>query len=69
MPTHGRSFIAKEEDSYSRGRCFVVTNDVSQMQGYVTDSGHESDNCFAAKPVFEQISDCDQMINKVHSIL
>ena len=34
-----------------------------------TDSGHGIDSCFAAKPVFEQISECDQMINKVHSII
>ena len=39
------------------------------MQGYATNSGHGSDNFHAAKPVFEQISECDQIINKVHIIL
>ena len=47
----------------------MVTSDVSHMRGYATDSGHGSDCCFAAKPVFEQISECDQVINMVHSIL
>ena len=39
------------------------------MRGYVTGSERGSDSCFTAKPIFEQINECDQMINKVNSIL
>ena len=52
----------------------MVTAGVSQIRGYTMDGGYneanqKEDNCFATKPVSEQINDCDQLINKVHSIL
>lgn len=47
----------------------MVTSEVSKMRGYETDGGCGVDGCFAAKPVPEPISECEQVINKVNSIL
>ena len=43
-PTHGNSFVVKEESSLLGGRCLMVTSDASQMRGYTTDSGYGVDN-------------------------
>ena len=61
--THGRSFVAKDEVSQFSGRCLMVSNELSEQRGYMSDS------CFAAKPVLEQISECEKMTNKVDSTL
>ena len=72
--THGRAFVAKDGSKFA-GSCLMVTNDVSQMTGYTTNGGYEEtkerrdEKCFAAKPVCEQINECDQLIKKVKSIL
>ena len=71
-PTHGKAMLVKEE--LVTGRCFVVTEGVSQMRGYTTDGGIEGekereDRCFAAKPVSAQINECDELIKKVQNIL
>ena len=39
------------------------------MQGNATESGRGDDRCFAARPVPEQINECEQLINKVNLIL
>ena len=36
---------------------------------YATDGGQISENCFARRPFSEQVSECERVINKVHSIL
>ena len=41
----------------------MVSNEVSEQRGYALN------NCFAAKPVLEQINECEKMIIKVNSIL
>mgnify|MGYP001557248895 CR=1 FL=1 len=38
-PSHGRSFVAKDEGSSFSGRCLMVTSEVSETRGYATDSG------------------------------
>lgn len=72
-PTHGRAFVAKEGNYESSGRCMMVTARVSQMRGYITEcKGEEAmdrEECFAAKPMGEQIKKCDKLIKKVQSIL
>nr|KAJ0189254.1 hypothetical protein LSAT_V11C800435370 [Lactuca sativa] len=65
-PTHGKACVAKEVGS--DGKCLIVTASSS------TASASEEPNltknkCFAAKPVSEQINDCDRLIKKVQSIL
>ena len=52
-PTHGRSFVAKGDDSQSSGRCFMVKNEDSELRGYAIEGGRVSDSCFAMKPVPE----------------
>ena len=47
----------------------MVCSDFSDQRGYTTDSGNTSDNYFTAKPVSEQISECENVINKVHFVL
>ena len=42
--THGRSFIAKEEDLQFGGRCLMVTTDVSGLRGYATNGDRVSDS-------------------------
>ena len=54
----------KEEDSDLVGRCLMVTTGVSQITCYNTDGGDDEvkereDRCFTAKPVGEQINECD----------
>ena len=68
-PSHGRSFIAKDEGLQLHGRCLMVTSEVSELRGYATDGRCGVHSCFAAKPVPEQISECEQVIKKVNSIL
>ena len=65
-PTHGKACVEKEVGS--AGKCLIVTASSS------TESASEEPNltenkCFAAKPVSEQINDCDRLIKKVQSIL
>lgn len=55
-PTHERSFVAKDDASQFCGRCLMVSNEASKLRGYATNSDRVSDNCFAVKPVLEQIS-------------
>ncbi|XP_052622916.1 uncharacterized protein LOC128128126 [Lactuca sativa] len=64
-PTHGRAYVAKEAGS--AGKCLMVS------AGSSTESADEESNlteakCFAAKPVSEQINDCDRLIKKSYSI-
>ena len=62
-PTHGGCFVEKDQVPVYQGRCLTVNNNVSEQKGCA------SNNFFAAKPVTEQISVCEDMISKVHSIL
>ena len=39
------------------------------MQENASWSGRSGDSCFAARPIPEQINECEQLINKVNSIL
>ena len=59
----------KDEFPKYDGKCMMVHSDISDQRGYATDCGITSDNCFAAKPVSEQISECKKVIDKVNSIL
>ncbi|XP_052620940.1 uncharacterized protein LOC128126844 [Lactuca sativa] len=66
-PTHGRALLVKEE--VVAGKCLMVTSGVSQMRDYTTDGGldeakEREDKCFAAKPVSEQINECDELMKK-----
>ncbi|KAL7591115.1 uncharacterized protein LOC111887420 [Lactuca sativa] len=68
-PTHGRDFVAKEDECVAEAKCLMVTAGVSQMRGYITDGGQDEvkereDRCFAAKHVGEQINEYDQLIKK-----
>ena len=45
----------------------MVTQGGSQVN--VSGSGRSEDSCFTARPVSEQINKCEQLINKVNSIL
>ncbi|XP_052625840.1 uncharacterized protein LOC128132881 [Lactuca sativa] len=63
-PSHGRAYVAREGVVVSAGRCLMIT----------TESKHEKekvkeDKCFAAKPMSEKISDCDQLIKKEDEII
>ena len=71
-PTHGKAMLEKAEQA--TGRCFAVTEGVSQVRGYTTDGGIEDerereDRCFAAKPVSAQINECEELIKNVQNIL
>ncbi|XP_052625831.1 uncharacterized protein LOC128132873 [Lactuca sativa] len=63
-PSHGRAYVAREGVVVSAGKCLMIT----------TESKHEKekvkeDKCFAAKPMSEKISDCDQLIKKEDEII
>ncbi|KAI3505861.1 hypothetical protein L1887_28170 [Cichorium endivia] len=53
----------------THGRCLMVKADSSESRGYSTDGCQTSASCFAAKPVSEQVEECEAIVNKVRSIL
>ncbi|XP_052621986.1 uncharacterized protein LOC128127530 [Lactuca sativa] len=58
-PSHGRAYVAREGVTESAGRCLMVTIESKHEEAKL-----KEDKCFAAKPVSERISDCDQLIKK-----
>ncbi|KAL7585167.1 uncharacterized protein LOC111912704 [Lactuca sativa] len=67
-PTHGRVFVAKEHNSQCSRRWLMVTEGGSQMKENASGSGRSEDSCFAARPVPEQINECEHLINKEDEI-
>ena len=67
--THRRGFVAKDDGLQFSGICLMVNNEASKLRGYATDGGRVFDICFAAKPVPEQMSECEKVIIKVHTVL
>ncbi|KAI3515898.1 hypothetical protein L1887_14803 [Cichorium endivia] len=53
----------------AHGRCLMVKADHSESRGYSTDGCQTSASCFAAKPVSEQVEECEAVVNNVRSIL
>ncbi|KAI3767848.1 hypothetical protein L2E82_18277 [Cichorium intybus] len=53
----------------THGRCLMVKADHSESRGYSTDGCQASASCFAAKPVYEQVEECEAVVKKVRSIL
>lgn len=62
-PMHGECFVAKVVAKEHAGKCLVVHGEVSEQKEFVTES------YFAARTVIEHVKECENVINKVHSIL
>lgn len=65
-PTDGKAYVAKEVGS--AGKCLIVTAS-SSTENASEEPNLTENKCFAAKPVSEQINDCDRLIKKVQCIL
>ncbi|KAI3499728.1 hypothetical protein L1887_35537 [Cichorium endivia] len=52
----------------THGRCLIVKEDSSEYRGYSTDGCQTSASCFTAKPVSEQVEECEAVVKKIRSI-
>lgn len=67
-PTHGKGFVVKEDKSCVGGKCLMVRSTNFESQEYFTDEGAKSKVCYVTKSVKENARECENVINKVHSI-